>query len=152
MTKTGFLITAIWTLLATAPVLASDIYKWTDAEGNVHYGDTPVDVQAERLAIASKRTDPASVQAMVQARSEARAAEAEAQAAAAEAGPSDEELQAEAAERAQKCSILRERLQKFINSRRLYREDEAGERTYLDDTQILAARERVEKQISDNCN
>ncbi len=151
MIKTGLLITALWALAACNSALANDIYKWTDADGNVHYGDTPSGVQSERLTIASKRTDPAKVQAMVDARSQAEVAEAEAAAAAAAEGPSEEELQAEAREREQKCAILRERLLKFINSRRLYREDDAGERTYLDDSQIMAARDRVEKQISDNC-
>ena len=47
-------------LTATSVVFASDIYKWTDEDGNVHYGDKPmVSDQPERVAIDSAPTDPA---------------------------------------------------------------------------------------------
>ena len=42
-------------------------------------------------------------------------------------------------------------MQRFVTSRRLYREDEAGERVYLDEAETQAARQRVEDQISEYC-
>lgn len=132
--------------------LANDIYKWTDDDGNVHYGDRPSGVASEtRLAISSRPTDPAKVQARVGARQE-RAAEAREAAAQQPAGPSEEELLAQARERAQKCETYKARLQKFVTSRRLYRQDEDGERVYLDESETQAARERVENQVQEYCN
>ena len=140
-------------LLTSSAAFAGDIYKWTDADGNVHYGDKPVgDTPIERVGIASQPTDPATVQAMTQARSDARAQAAEDKAAAAADEPSAEDLRAEAQERAQKCTSYRQQMQTFVASRRLYREDESGERVYLDEEQTRAARERVENQINEYCN
>lgn len=131
---------------------ANEIYKWTDEEGNAHYGDRPSGEESEeRLDIVSRPTDPARVQARVESRHAAK--EQPEQAAPAEpAGPTEEELRAQAAERAEKCETYKARLQKFVTSRRLYRHDENGERVYLDEEQAQAARERVENQVQEYCN
>ena len=47
--------------------------------------------------------------------------------------------------------MYRDRLQSFLRSQRLYEEDDAGERTYLSDDEIMAARSRVEDQIQEYC-
>ncbi len=137
---------------AAGPATAADIFKWTDEDGNVHFEDRPIGENPEKVAIQSKPTNPARVQAMVQSRADAAAKAAEAEAAAAPAGPSSEELQAQADARAEKCSTSRAQLQKYVTSRRLYRQDENGERVYLDEDEMQAARERVENQVQDYCS
>ena len=137
---------------ATSVVFAGDIYKWTDADGNVNYGDRPSEgVQPQRMALVSQPTNPARIQAANAARATARTEAAEAAAAAAADGPSPEDLRAEAAEREQRCATYRQQMLTFATSRRLYREDEAGERVYLDEEQTLAARQRVEDQVTEYC-
>ncbi len=135
---------------AAGPAAAGDIFKWTDEDGNVHFGDVPVSAESEKVAIQSRPTNPERVQANVQSRADAAAKAAEA--AAAPAGPSPEVLQAQADARAEKCSTSRARLQRFVTSRRLYRQDENGERVYLDEDETQAARERVENQVQDYCS
>jgi len=131
---------------------ASNIYKWTDEQGNVHYSDRPTGhASEERLAIASRPTDPSKVQARIQARYKAKAAAEEA-AASEPAGPTPEELRAQALQREEKCATYKARQQKFLFSRRLYRADENGERVYLDEDETLAARERVQNQVEEYCN
>lgn len=138
---------------ASGITLANDIYKWTDEDGNVHYGDRPSgDSSEERVAISSNPTNQASVQARVESRYERDVATKEEVAAAAGGGPSEEDLQARAKEKAQKCETYKARLQKFVTSRRLYKQDDAGERVYLDEEQTQAARERVENQVQEYCN
>ena len=61
------------------------------------------------------------------------------------------ERAAQAKERDEKCATYKARLQKFLTSRRLYREDEYGERVYLDEAEMLAARERVQGQVEEYC-
>jgi hypothetical protein len=140
-------------MAAAGPVLASDIYKWTDAEGNVHFGDRPSGAATEeRLDISSNPTDPDRIRDIVQARNDARTARNEQQAAQAAAEPTAEELRAAEAERKEKCTMYKERLQKFVTSRRLYREDENGERVYLDEEETLAARARVQEQVVEHCD
>ena len=137
---------------ASGIALANDIYKWTDGDGNVHYGDRPTgDATEERLAIGSRPTNPSTVQARVQSRYAAKEAAEEA-AASEPQGPTEDELRAQAAERRQKCDTYKARLQKFVTSRRLYKQDENGERVYLDEEQTHAARERVENQVQEYCH
>ena len=140
MQKLALALLTMLVVIASGNAVAQ-IYKWTDEEGNVHFTDKPVEGDAERVAIRSRRTDAERVQATIDARAEA-ARKAEEAAAAAPAGPTEEELQAIAAERAKKCQTYRERLQRFVQSRRIYREDENGERVYLSDEEMQEARER----------
>ena len=137
-------------LAAGGSAVASEIYKWTDADGNVHYGDRPVE-GAERLAITSRPTNPERISAQMQARTESRAL-ADEEAAGDPDGPTEEELRAEARERAEKCDMYKARLTKFVQSRRLYREDENGERVYLDEEETQDARERVQDRVEEYCN
>jgi hypothetical protein len=130
---------------------ASEIYKWTDADGNVHYTDKPMDPSYEHLAIASRPTDNAGVRAQTQARLERQATAAE-EAANVPAGPTRDELRAETRERAEKCSLYRERMTRFVQSRHLYREDDNGERVYLDESEKTAAEQKVQDQINEYCN
>lgn len=146
----AFLIMVV--VSASGIAFANDIYKWTDADGNVHYGDRPTgDATEERLAISSGPTNPSKVQAPVQSRNATRAAFEEA-AASEPQGPTEDELRALAAEKKQKCDTYKARLQKFVQSRRLYKEDKDGERVYLDEEQTQAARERVENQVQEYCH
>lgn len=145
------LVFSVAALLASGLAVGSEIYKWTDEEGNVHYVDRPTGQPDEqRMDIFSSRTDNAAVQARLQARREARAT---AEQVASEAPPemSKEEIRAEQRERQQKCEMYRARLEQYLRSQRLYKEDESGERVYLDEEQTLAARNRVEEQIKEYC-
>ena len=124
-------------------VFAGDVYQWTDEDGNVHYGDRPAsEVSEEPHAVSSGITDPPNVRA----RNELVAAARE------PAGPTAEELRAQALGQEEKCATSKAHLQKLLTSRSLYRQDENGERVYLDEDEILAARERVQNQVEEYCN
>ncbi len=140
-------------LTAGGGAMANEIYKWVDDEGTVHYGDRPSGSPVEQqMAVNYRRTDSSVVQRQIEsvnksvaARQERRtAAEEEAQAAAAK--------EAEAADQQKRCESYRARLKTMIESRRLYREDEKGERVYLDETQTQDARRKVEDLIAENCS
>ncbi len=138
-------------LAAIGPAHSSDIYKWVDAEGSVHYGDRPSgDASEERLSITSRPTNPAQIQQQVQARLDQQASAAEAVSNEPK-GPSAEELATEAAERKQKCDMYTDRLQQFIEKRHLYRELEDGERYYLTEEEMQAARDDVRGRIAEYC-
>jgi len=141
--KNAIAFVIMFAVSAAQMAFASDIYKWTDEHGNVHYGDRPSgEASEEPLAVSSGLTDPSKDQA----RDEVKAAASE------QAGPAPEELRAQALEREEKCSTYKTRLQRFLTSRRLYRKDENGERVYLDEDETLAARERVQKQVEEYCS
>ena len=134
----------------TGTLYASEIYKWTDEDGNVHYSDTPTE-GAEHLAIQSRPTDRTHVEAEVQARVDSQTLRAEEEANAPQ-GPTPEELQAEAREREEQCTKYRDRQTQFTRSRRIYRMDEAGERVYYDEEEMQAARDDVADKVREYCN
>jgi len=130
---------------------ASAIYKSIDADGNVFFTDKPISESSEQLEIISRPTDYAGIQAQFQARLQHQATAAEA-AANAPAGPTEDEKRAEARERAEKCSMYKERQFRFTRSRRIYREDSDGERVYLDEQEMGEVRANVEDQIEEYCS
>jgi len=139
------------TIITSGGAGSSEIYKSIDAEGNVHYQDRPTGAQSEqRLDLDSRPTNNAAVQTQTRARLKAEAA---AKQVASEAPPAmtKQELRAEKEKRQQQCQTYRNQLDQFLRSRRLYREGDDGDRTYLDETETLAARERVEGQIREFC-
>lgn len=121
---------------------ASNIYKWTDEHGSVHYGDRPtIEASEEPLAVKSKPAGPSKEPE----RDEARAAASD------PAGSSQEEQPTEVLESEEKCADHKALLRKLLTSRQFYRDDENGERVYLDEAEILAAREIVQNQVEKYC-
>ncbi len=146
-----FLTVSIAALLASGMAVAGEIYKWTDEDGSVHYEDRPTgNAGLERMDIVSRSTDNSIVQARLDADRKARAA---ARQVASEAPPeiTKEEIRAEQKKRQEKCQTYRDRLSAFLRSQRLYKEDDSGERQYLNEVEIMAARSRVEGQIQEYC-
>lgn len=142
-------------MLASGSILAGEIYRYTDTEGEVHYVDRPTGAPSEeRIAISSKPTNPAQAQA--------RAAQRYATDSSADTAASEEDRQEEKKSRAeraaaakeaeQRCQQYREQLESYVTSRRLYREDDNGERVYLDEVERQEARSKVEELIVENCN
>ena len=142
--------------LTFGDAMASDIYRYTDADGNVHYVDRPTGAASEeRVAISSKRTNTSQVQARVDARSNSSSATNNATASE-EGGTGKKMTRAEkkAAKREndQRCQSYRDQMETLVTSRRLYREDENGERSYLDESQTQEARSRVQELIESECS
>jgi hypothetical protein len=150
MRNVNLTATLLLSVALASAATASEIYKWTDDDGNVHYTDKPIDASSEHLNIVSRATDDDAVRAQTQARLD-RQSEAAETAASAPVGPTPEALRAEAKERSDKCSTYQARLTKFTQSRRLYREDENGERVYLDDAETQKTRDRAEEQVLEYC-
>jgi len=152
MIRKTLVSTLAFTLALGGNAIAGDIYKWVDAQGNVHYEDRPLSNGAERVAIDSRATDRAEASAKASATSEAWAETMAARREAREEQPSPDELRAEAEEKQRQCADYRQKLEKMLTSRRLYREDANGERVYLDDSQIDEARANAQTQVEEFCN
>ena len=132
---------------------ANEIYKRVDADGNVYYEDRPTGAAGEeRVDITYRRTDNGVVRQRIQARVDAQATREEARSIAAAEEQEAAEKRAAEEERAQRCENSRARLETYLQSRRLYRTDDNGERVYLDEEQIQEARRKVEEQIAENCS
>jgi hypothetical protein len=151
--KTTLSVLIAMLTLAGSAIASETIYKWTDENGNVHYGDRPSGAPTEeRLTLTFRRTDSAAVQQRMQARLDRQATRDETRTAE-EAARQDEAEQAAAASgREQACIKARERLQSYVQARRLYRTDDNGERVYLDDAQREEARRKAEEKVSEFCS
>ena len=139
-------------ITVSGAVTADEIYKWTDAEGNIHYGDRPSGEPTEqRMQITYARTSNRTVQRQVQGYRDAAAAQQERREQMAEAEAAAAEERAAADDRMAKCEQTRAQLKQMLEARRVYREDDDGERVYLDDNQRTEARERAEALIEEYC-
>jgi len=149
--RTLIALTAL-ALGAGSVAAASEIYRWTDDDGNVHYEDRPTGAATEeRLDISYHRTDNDVVRQRVQARLDAQATRDEERSVAAAQEQEQAEKAAADEARQKKCESYRARLETYVQSRRLYRTDDNGERVYLDEQETEDARRKVEELIAENC-
>jgi hypothetical protein len=149
--------------LVSAPVDAQT-YKWTDADGKVHYSDQPPPANArEQGTIKPRRqsapttsgSPPASEKGTTDAKPKT-VAEQEAefrkrQVEAAEREAADKKKAAEAAERKQNCEQARAQLKSLQSGERQTRTNAQGEREYLNDAQIAQDIERGKKVVDSWC-
>jgi hypothetical protein len=145
------LIVSAATLATSA--FAGEIYKYVDDEGNVHYVDRPTGESGEeRLDITYSGTSSESVNTRVQKRRDYMAALDEARSETQSRREAEAQARAELEQRATKCQEHRARLESYLQSRRLYRENADGEREYLDEEQTMEARRKVEETIKETCS
>ena len=140
-------------LTASGGAFADSIYKWTDADGNIHYEDRPSGAATEvRMNLTYNRTDDDAVEQRIEARLDKQTVKREAAVVAAEEAKSTDEKRAKADAQQKQCDSYRDTLETNMQARRLYREDENGERVYLDDSARLETRQRTEDLVQEFCN
>ena len=144
---------AVMAMTVASGAAANEIYKWTDAEGNVYYEDRPSGADTEeRLSMTYNPTNNSVVQKRVDRRVEAQTTRHEADTAAAAAEQEAAENAANDAARQKKCDRSRARLESYLQSRRLYNTGADGQRVYLDEAQRQEARQKAEEQITEFCS
>jgi hypothetical protein len=143
-------------LIAWAATAGATIYKWVDGTGKVQYGDRPPDgVHAEvvyysnnhRIERAATSTSNAANSSVVPRTSITSANERLADEKTRKAIQDDVE-----ASRSKQCTEARERYQKYITSRRMFKEGKNGEREYLSDQEIEAERLNAKRDVDSVCN
>lgn len=147
----------LFTVALTASLLLSvqaqaDVYKYTDEKGNIHYTDKPVTLPAERLNVQSKRTDLVELQARQAEEQERMNAANQARQQTSEQN-ADRRQAAElsATAKAEQCKKARERYDSYMNSQRLYEQLPDGERRYLSDAELDAARASAKASMDVLC-
>jgi hypothetical protein len=128
----------------------ADVYRSTAPDGTVSYSDRPQGADAQFvLATRSGATRAATTPAAAGAA--ANTAESAPQAPANPTlpqGPSSDKLREE---RQKNCETAREVQERYTLSRRLFRTNAAGEREYLDDAAVAAARAKAAADVQDWC-
>lgn len=134
-------------LIATLlPALATaEIYRWTDEQGRVHFGQRPV-AGAEPVQVRPQvvERDEHTREREVRTQRFYDARREEQQQAAATAA-------AQRAERASECQDLRRRLAQIPEGFSYYRTDANGERIYYSDEETDTARRQLRERIAQRC-
>jgi hypothetical protein len=135
-------------LLAAAPAAAA-LYKWTDENGRVVYGDTPpAGVKVERVNAAAPPSNPNAVRDMAAKDAQFKAR----QRAHAEEEAKAEKAQADARAKLERCAQLRGNIQTMRSGAAVYRFNDKGEKVYLDDADRDKSIADSERQLrSLNC-
>jgi len=139
----------VWSGMASAVV-----YKWTDGQGKVQYGDHPPDgvhaVVVELLGNHAPRTAPAPTPA--------RPATAQQPAPAAKGQQTSDDDVKKAVDgdvaktRDQQCADAQDRYKKLIEGRKLFKTGTNGEREYLSAEEIDSERLNAKREVDSVCN
>jgi len=147
-------------LLLVASVAFGDpgtIYKWTDADGNVHYTDCPPPPGCKAETVEAQAAPSAADIAQAQERLEKLMAEQEQSAAIREQERLErqrkEALAIElAAAQKRMCIQAQQNLHVLLMKRPVYYINEKGEHVWLDDATHKAEIERTRKLVKEYCN
>lgn len=129
------------------PLPATEVYKWTDDAGRVHFGDKPPDTQAERMTI---RSAPAPAATSPQQDRLHRMLDDYARERQTRETNEAELARAEAA-RERRCTLAKRRRHAAENANFLYDYDAAGERRVLDGADYDAALAKLRADVEDAC-
>ena len=145
-------VTAL-TLACATQAGAAEVFVTKDAQGRPIYTDRPESLPAEKVNVATKRTDVVEVQNRNQQQLQATAAKDRAAAdAAKKAADAKQAQELTAADKAKRCQDAREHYQSVMNARRLYEPGASPEeRRYLDSAEIDAARADAKQVMEDFC-
>lgn len=134
-------------LLALTPALATaEIYRWTDAQGQVHFGQRPA-AGAERIEVRPQVIERDESTRQREQRSE-RFFDARRQ----EQQAAGEQASQQRAQRERECRALGEELAVLQRGGRYFRTDAAGERVYYSESEIETAREQLASRIRQRCD
>jgi hypothetical protein len=151
MLRTLFFVTAAGVWLAAGSA-AADVYKFKDEQGNVLYTDKPATLPAERLNIQSQKTDTVAVQTRQQDElKRLQDADKATQQASSDARPQQPAAQPSETPKADQCAKARQRYESYMNSQRLYEQGADGQRRYLSDDELTAARASAKASMDVMC-
>jgi hypothetical protein len=140
-------------LFCTATLsVAGKIYKWTDSEGNIHYGERPPNGQGQQIHVPTAPPAPASPAAtpssqvdttknLLDAFDKERKDKQEAA----------DKIAKEKETRDKNCSNARKRIAGLKMGGRQYEVTEQGERHYLDDAAIQQRLTEAQKAADEWC-
>jgi hypothetical protein len=155
----------MWALLlaGVATVAAAEtVYKWLDASGQVHYTDLPPR-QGDAKILGVYQQEAGTVEDegddngnYAEEGDDASNAQATTQAKTPEPPPSQAAVKAAendaAKAKVEQCKEAQDRYQRYLDSRRLFRQMPDGKREYLTDKELTDARARAKQAVDDYCN
>jgi Domain of unknown function (DUF4124) len=139
-------------LLAWSSLASAVVYKWTDAQGKLQYGDRPPDgVHAEVVELLGTHAS-----SNRNASAPAKAADT-AKVAANNQAPKDNDVKRTVDQdveqtREKQCTDAQDRYKKLIEGRRIYKAGPDGERQYMSSQEIDTERLNAKRDVDTICN
>lgn len=144
-------------LAAGQAAAEQEVFRWVDDNGVVHFSDRPVDPRARRTGITFSATDQARIREQ-QLRKWEQEQQADADARdEQQQQPADDAMEANAKAQEERirqleCNAARERFETYTTAPRLYESLPGGERRYLTDDELAAARIQAQQDVDTWCN
>ena len=151
--RTGRILwTAAALTLLAAPAFA-DVYKWLDPQGRVHYTDRPPPTDAKLVSVETGGGTRGAHAASAPAPAPAAPTTAPLPAPTpAEAARLKKSVDADVAgARAEQCKTAQEHYQKYVASRKIFREGPNKERIYLTDQELDTERLQAKHDVDELC-
>lgn len=134
--------------LAIAPAAHAQLYKHVDKNGRVTYSDQPpLDADSKALNLPRSVTDAPTPKSYVARDKELDKKRKETSEKASKA----EEAAQVARANQERCQQARQNFQLYRDGGRIYRTNEKGEREFMSDADIDAARERSRREMDEAC-
>jgi hypothetical protein len=127
-------------------LVSAEVYRWTDANGQVHFGEAP------RAGAVQVEVKPPALQQDAAAAERQQRTERFFQARREEQQQANENNQKQQAKSAQECQQLREQYAQLEHGGTFYKVDAQGERQYYNQAQIDSARSRLKTRLAQRCN
>ena len=129
------------------------VYLWVDKNGTPHYEDRPAEgAEVKELNLRYQLTDAQAMAANAKQKSNADdAAKLRTKQDADDKKKDVSEVKKTQDERADNCKAAKERLEKYDTAHRLYKPMPNGDRQYLSDKELDAARAEARKTVDEWC-
>jgi hypothetical protein len=160
MVRISGVVCAVLLAVVTTVAGAETVYKWVDSSGQVHYTDLPPRQSGARiLGVYQKEAGTIDEEESGSDSDEGDSdlpPEQDAESPRTPEPPvSDEAIAAAQADaekaKVEQCKAAQDRYQRYIESRRLFRETPDGKRVYLTDQELTEARARARQAVDDYC-
>ncbi len=143
---TKIFITTLLFLISNI-VFGGGVYKWTDSDGNIHYGDQPIDTAEEIKIQPYQKPDKINLADEQKRDRLLDVYEEDRQEKSSKRASTTEEKIAQK----EKCSNAEKSLQQYQTAGYLYKLDEKGERVVLDDKEHAVAVKSAEHAVEQYC-
>ena len=136
-------------LCGSAAVAGSEIHRWVDDDGQVHFGDQPAGAESSEVKPkAAPAGTPGDSGRMDKTRRLLRAYEADRQ----QEREQKAQQQAQQQTRRRNCMTARDDLRQYSRSGSIYRLGEDGERIYLSEQERDTLLDRYRQAVADWCD
>jgi uncharacterized protein DUF4124 len=131
-----------------APFAGAQLYKYVDKDGKTVYSDQPpMNVESKQISGPSSPAAAAGPKSFLERDKELEKTRVENR----EKAKKSEETARRAEENVERCAQARQALQTYSDGGRIYKYNEKGERTFMEENEIDAARGKAQRDADEAC-